>query len=346
MPALDENCTIGLLSSSGRRSTRRQLLSGAVAALCLTSVGGVYAQAGGATYPDHLIRIIVPYTPGSIGDLFIRPITQQMGQQLGQSVIVENRPGASQAIGAELAAQAAPDGYTLFMGTQSGFVLNRAARKHLPFNPEKDFTPITMLFTAPMYMFVSPSVPAKSVKELIELARAKPGSLTFASIGPGTSSHLAGELFKTMAGVDMLHVPYRGGPDATTAVVTGQVDVMFNGGNALPQMTRGKVRPLAFGSLKRSDILPELPTLDESGLPGYDVSPWFGLFAPAGTPPAIIAKLNATLMPLLKSEETLKRGNTLGLNVSPTTPEKLGAVLKADYPIWEKIMRQAGIQPE
>jgi tripartite-type tricarboxylate transporter receptor subunit TctC len=232
------------------------------------------------------------------------------------------------------------------MGTQSGFVLNRAARKSLPFDPEKDFTPITNLFTATMYLYSRPGLPVSNLSELIALAKSKPGALTFASIGPGTSSHLSGELLKRMAGIDMLHVPYKGGPEADSAVMAGQVDIMFDGGNALNQMMRRDVHVLGVGSLRRATNLPNIPTLDESGLKGYNVAPWFGLFAPAGTPKAIIDKLNAEIVPILKSADMRDRAAPQGLEITPSTPEELGKLLKTDYPVWEKIMRQAGIEPE
>lgn len=337
-------------STPGETSAaRRRLLVGAAAAapLLATSHGAAAAAAQDASkYPNHPIRLIVPYTAGSIGDLFIRPVGQALGERLGQAIIIDNRPGASQAIGAEMAARSDPDGYTLFMGTQSAFVLNRAARKSLPYDPDKDFAPITMLFTAPMYVYVRTGLPAKNIQELIALAKSKPGALTFASIGPGTSSHLAGEMFKTMADVDMLHVPYKGGPQATNALMAGEVDIVFNGGNTLAQVNQGKARVLGIGAARRASNLPELRTLEEQGLKGYDVSPWFALFAPAGTPRPIIDKINVAMNPLLKEPETIKRAAAQGLEVYSSTPEELGTTLKNDYPIWEKIMRKAGIDRE
>jgi tripartite-type tricarboxylate transporter receptor subunit TctC len=225
-------------------------------------------------------------------------------------------------------------------------VLNTLARKKLPYDPVKDFTPISMLFTAPMYLFVNPSIKANDVHELIALAKAKPGVLTFASIGAGSSSHLAGELLKSRAGIDMLHVPYRGGPEATTALIAGQVDIMFNGGNALPQLERGRVRAIGMGSLKRATTMPNLPTLDEAGLTGFDVSPWFAMFAPTGTPRPLIDLLNKDLVMLLKEQSIRDKAAMLSLEIESSTPDQMAARMKSDFPVWEKVMRQAGIQAE
>ena len=296
--------------------------------------------------PAKTVRVIIPYTAGSVGDQFVRHLGELLRRQEGQVYFCDNRPGASQAIGAEAAAKAAPDGTTLFLGTQSGMVLNALARKKLPFDPIKDFEPITMLFTAPMYLFVSASVKAKSVQELIALARANPGKLTFASIGPGSSSHLAGELLKAMAEVDILHVPYRGGPEATNALITGEVDIMFNGGNVLAALTRGKVRAIGMASSRRVSGMPDLPTLNESGLVGFDVSPWFALFAPAGTPQPIIRRLNQEVVALLKDPTLREKAGSLSLDIQPSSPEQLATRLKSDFPVWEKVMRKAGIHPQ
>ena len=326
-----------------RRPVVTTMFIACIAALAPLAAG--HAQ-NPAAYPDHPIRLIVPYTAGSIGDLFVRPVVQRLGEKLGQVVVVENRPGASQAIGASQAARATPDGYTLFMGTQSGLVLNSIAKKKLPYDAQRDFTPVSMLFEAPMYLFVNPSVSARTVQELIAYARANPGKLTFASIGAGTSSHLAGEMLKTMANIDILHVPYKGGPEATTALVAGQVDIMFNGGNVLAQLQRGSVRAIATGGLRRNDTLPTLPTLDESGLTGFDVSPWFALFTPKGVPQPIIDRLNAEITVILKDPSIREKAVALGIEVATSTPDELREKLKSDLPVWTHVMRTAGIEPE
>jgi len=269
-----------------------------------------------------------------------------VAEKMGQPFVVDNKPGASQQIGAELAARAAPDGYTLTMGTQSGFVLNALANKKLPFDPIVDFAPITMLFTVPMYLFVRNDLPANSVAELIALAKSKPGQLTFASIGNGTTSHVGGELFKSIAGVDLLHVPYKGGPEATNALVSGQVDVFFNGGNTFSQLKQGRLRVLASGGLKRTVALPQLPTLHESGVPNFDVVSWFALFAPAGVPKPLIDRINREIVAQLKSPVLQEKFLSQGVEFNPSTPEQLGAHLKADFPLQAQIIKKAGIKAE
>lgn len=299
------------------------------------------------TYPSRPIKLIVAFTPGSIGDLFMRHVTQRMVPQLGQPIVIDNRPGASQLIGGELAARAAADGYTLFMGTQSGLVLNSIARKKMPYDPIKDFTPITMLFAAPMYLYVNPSLAAKNVPELIALAKAKPGKLTFASIGPGTSSHIMGEMFKSMADIDMLHVPFKGGPEATNALVSGQVDLFFNGANTMPQVKQGKVRVIASAGLKRTEERPDLATVaEQAGLKEFEVLPWFGLFAPAGLPRPLVEKLNREFTAQLKSPAIKEKAAQMGIEVMISTPEGLATQLKNELPLMTQVMRKAGIEPE
>src|SRR4051812_17062953 len=227
-------------------------------ALCLLFFAG-YLQA--QPYPSRPIRFIVPYTPGGLGDSFARAVAQDLAERVGQPVVIDNRPGASQAIGADATAKAPPDGHTIFMGTQSGLVLNTIARKKLPYDPVRDLAPVSLLFTSPLYLVVHPSVAANSVKELVALANRRPGKLTFASIGNGTSQHLAGELFRKRAQVDIVHVPYKGSSPATTDLLGGQVDMMFEGGvSSLPHVKAGKLRALATTGRKRTEAMPELPT--------------------------------------------------------------------------------------
>jgi tripartite-type tricarboxylate transporter receptor subunit TctC len=225
-------------------------------------------------------------------------------------------------------------------------VLNAVARKKLPFDPVADFTPVTMLFAAPMYLYVNLSVKAKTVPELIALAKANPGKLTFASIGPATSSHLLGEMFKTMAGVDLLHVPYKGGPEATNAVASGEIDLFFNGNNSMAQVKQGRVRLLASCGLKRTQEHPELPTVAEAGLPGFQVVPWFALFAPAGVPRVIVDRLNREFLAELKSPATRQKAEQMGIEVITGTPEALGQQLRSELPQMAQVMRKAGVQAE
>jgi tripartite-type tricarboxylate transporter receptor subunit TctC len=298
-------------------------------------------------YPSRPIRFIVPYTPGGLGDTFARAVGQGLSERLGQPVVIDNRPGASQAIGAELTAKAQPDGYTLFMGTQSGLVLNTIAKKSLPYDPVRDFAPISTLFTSPLYLVVHPSVPAKSVQELIAAARARPGKYTFASIGPGSSLHLAGEMFRMRAKLDIVHVPYKGSAPAITDLLSGQVDMMFEGGvSALPHVRSGKLRALATTGRKRTEAMPQLPTMAEAGVPDFDVTVWFGLVAPAKVPRPIIEQLNREVAEILRTPALKEKFAAAGIDITPSTPEELGRRIRDDLPYWTKIMRDAGIQPE
>ena len=298
-------------------------------------------------YPTRPIRFIVPYTPGGLGDTFARAVGQGLSQRMGQPVVIDNRPGASQAIGAEATAKAAPDGYTLFMGTQSGLVLNTIAKKSLPYDPLRDFAPVSMLFTTPLYLVVHPSVPAKSVQELIAAARARPGKYTFASIGPGSSLHLAGEMFRKRAGVDIVHVPYKGSSPAITDLLSGQVDMMFEGGvSALPHVRSGKLRALATTGRKRAEAMPQLPTMAEAGVPGFDVTAWFGLVAPAKVPRPIIERLNREVGQILRTGALKEKFAAAGIDITPGTPEELAQRIREDLPYWTQVMREAGIQPE
>jgi tripartite-type tricarboxylate transporter receptor subunit TctC len=298
-------------------------------------------------FPSRPIRFIVPYTPGGLGDTFARAVGQGLAERMGQPVVIDNRPGASQAIGAEATAKAPPDGYTVFMGTQSGLVLNTLAKKSLPYDPVRDLAPISMLFTSPLYFVVNPSVPAKTVKELIALAQAKPGKLTFASIGPGSSLHLAGEMFRTQAKVDILHVPYKGSSPAMTDLLGGQVDMMFEGGvSSLPHVRSGKLRALATTGRKRTEAMSDLPTMIEAGVPDFDITVWFGLVGPAKTPRPILERLNREVGEILRTPALKEKFAAAGIEITPSTPEELGERIRSDLPYWRKVMREAGIQPE
>jgi tripartite-type tricarboxylate transporter receptor subunit TctC len=331
------------MQHANERMSRRALLLGASAAPWMLSSAG--AQTADA-YPNRPIKLIVGFTPGSIGDLFVRSLAQLMVPQLGQPIVIENKPGASQVIGAELAARAAPDGYTLYLGTQGGLVLNTVVRKKLPYDPIADYTPITMMFVTPMYLYVNPSVPAKNTAELIALAKSKPGKLTFASIGPVTASHVLGEMFKSEAGVDMLHVPFKGGPEATNALISGQVDVYFNGNNSMAQVKQGKARVIASAGVKRSEERPDLPTIAEAGVAGVDLLPWFGLFAPAGMAKPLADRLARDFIAVLKSPAMKEKATQIGVEIVTSTPAALTNQIKAETPVLAKVMLKAGVTPE
>jgi len=324
-------------SSKGLASVLRGLV-------LLAAAATVQAQ---PAYPARPIRFIVPYTPGGLGDSFARAVGEELAKRMGQPVVIDNRPGASQAIGAEATAKAPPDGHTIFMGTQSGLVINTIARKSLPYDPVRSLAPVTMLFTTPLYLVAHPSVPAHSVKELIALARARPGKLTFASIGNGSSQHLAGEMLRARAKVDILHVPYKGSSPAMADLLGGQVDMMFEGGvSSLPHVKSGKLRALATTGRERAAAMPELPTMAESGVTDFEFTVWFALIVPAATPRPIIERLNREVGEVLRTRELKDKFAPAGIDIAPSTPEELGERIRADLPYYGKLMREAGIQPE
>ena len=300
------------------------------------------------TYPAKPVRIIVPYPPGGIGDTVTRAIAQGLASELGQPFVIENKPGASQMIGAEMVAKAAPDGYTLFLGSVTSLAINVNSQKKMSYDPAKDFAPVSMAFFSPLYLVVNPAVPVTTVRELIALAKAQPGKLTFASIGQGGSIHLAGELFRSMAGLDMTHVPYKGSAPALTEVIGGQVSLMFDAGvSALPQVRAGKLRALAVTSAVRSSSAPELPTVAEAGgLPGYEATIWFGLAAPAGTAREIVTRLSQEVAKISRVPALRERFAPQGVELSASAPEAFAEFIKSEIPKWGKVLRDANVAPE
>jgi len=301
----------------------------------------VAAQA--QSYPERPIRLIVPSAPGGGTDFTARFLGQKVGDALGQTVIVDNRPGAAGNLGVELGAKASPDGYTLVMPITS-FSINPSLYRKLPFDTEKDFTPVALAATGALVLVVHPGVQATNVKELIALAKAKPGSLNYANSGNGTSAHLSGEMFKRMAGVDIVSIGYKGGGPAVVDLLAGQVQMYFS---TLPatagQVKSGRLRALAVTSPKRVPDLPGVPTVAESGLPGFEVIYWFGIFAPRGTPAAIVNKLNAEFGRALKLPETSERFAVQGMQPGGGTPAELGAFLRAEIVKWGRVIKEAGI---
>lgn len=292
------------------------------------------------TYPAKPIRIISPYTAGGLGDLVPRAIGGGLTEALGQQILVENRPGASQAIGMQLVAKSPADGYTLVYGSVTSLAINPAVTKDLPYDPVKDFAPLSLCVTTPLFLVMHPSVPAKNVKELIALAKRQPGKLTFASGGNGSSNHLAGELLKLLAGVDLLHVPYKGAGPAMIDVMAGHVDMML-GAAGLAEARAGRVKVLGVTSAKRSASAPDLPTLAEAGVKGYESTIWFGLLAPAGTPQPIVNRLSQEIGKVLQQKTMRERFNTVDL--TPTTPEGFSAHIQREIPKWRKVVTEAKI---
>ena len=299
-------------------------------------------------YPTKPVRVVVPYPPGGVGDTTMRAIAQQLSESLGQPFVIDNKPGASQMIGADAVAKAAPDGYTLFLGSVTSLAINVSSQKKMPYDPVKDFAPVSMLYFSPMYLVVNPAVPAQSVKELVALAKAQPGKLSFASIGQGGSIHLAGEMFKSMAGVDITHIPYKGSAPALTDIIGGQVSLMFDAGvSALPQVRAGKLRALAITTAKRVDSTPELPTVAEAGgLPNYEATLWFGLVAPAATPRDIVNRLSQELARILRQPALQARFANLGVEFSASSPEEFATYIRAETLKWGKVFRDAKVEQE
>jgi len=325
------------------RSVRR-LLSPFVVLITALCPATVFAQGPAQGYPNKPIRLIVPVAPGGGTDFTARLIGQKLNEAWGQPVIVGNRPGAAGNIGVELAAKAPADGYTLVMPITS-FPINPGLYAKLPFDTIKDLAPIVLCASAPLVLVVHPSLPARSVSELIALARAKPGALNFANSGSGTGAHLAGELFKRMAGVEIVSVAYKGGGPAVVALIAGEVQMYFSTiPAALPQVKAGKLRMLGVTSTRRVPELPDVPTVAESGLAGFDVVPWFGLFTPAGTPRPVIQKLNAEIVRVLNMPDTRERLSGHGLIPGGGKPEELGAFLKAEIAKWGKLIKEADIR--
>jgi tripartite-type tricarboxylate transporter receptor subunit TctC len=310
-----------------------------LAALCVLSMGNAAAQA----WPSKPIKWIVPFAPGGTTDILARTVGEKLSVALGQPVVIENKPGAGGGVGADFTAKAAPDGYTIMGGTISTHAINASLYSKLPYDPVKDFVPITLIARVPNLLVVNPDIPAKNVTELIVLLKANPNKYTFASSGNGTSQHLSGELFKSMAGVEMQHIPYKGSPPALQDVVGGQVSMTFdNITTAWPLAKAGKLRPLAVTTAKRSAIAPEVPTLAESGLPGFEVGSWQGVFAPAGTPPDIVKRLNVEIVKILNSPDVKEKLTALGAEPVGDTSEQFSAYVKSEVVKWSEIVKKSG----
>jgi len=295
-------------------------------------------------YPTAPVRIIVPFQAGGLTDILARAIAQHAGQHLGQQFVVENKAGASGNIGADFVAKSKPDGHTLLMGSIGTNAVNAHLFSRMPYDTLKDFAPVSLVASGTLMLVAHPSVPAADMKSLLAYARANPGKLTYASGGPGASQHLAGELLKTMAKVDIVHVPYKGVVQGVTDVVAGQVDLTFDLATVEPHIRAGKLRPIAVANAQRSAAFPEVPTIAEAGVPGYEASAWYGLFAPAGTPPAVIAKLNAEVVRALKDPALRQRLATLGAEPAGSSPEELARFVRAEYDKWGQVVREAGIR--
>jgi tripartite-type tricarboxylate transporter receptor subunit TctC len=303
----------------------------------------VAGAAGAQAYPTKPIRFIAPFAAGGALDTLTRTIAGRMQESWGQPVVVENRTGAGGNIGADLVAKAAPDGYTLVMGTIATHAINVSLYERMPYDAVKDFAPVTIAASINNSLSVHPSVPAKNVAELIAYAKANPGRLTFGSAGSGTSQHLAGELFRTMAGVDMVHIPYKGGAPAMVDLLAGQISMTFGDiPTALPHIRAGKLRSLAVTGAKRSPLLPDVPTIAEQGLAGFDVTAWFGVFTTAGTPRPVVNQLNAEIVRILNLPDV--REKLMGIGMAPVTnsPDAFAAYVQSEIAKWARVVKASG----
>jgi len=299
-------------------------------------------SASAQPYPDRPVKIIVPFGPGGFTDVAARILQKELGPVLGQAVIIENRPGAGSTIGTDAVAKAAPDGYTLAM-ISTAHVISPHVYKSIPYDAIKDFTPVMRLAEGPYVLAVHPSLPVKNVADLIALAKAKPGVIDFASSGNGSSQHLVGALFCSMAGVQLNHVPYKGSNQAMNDVIGGQVKVTFAGvPNVLPNVASGKLKALAVTTSTRYAEMPDVPTIAEAGVPGYDATIWLGLIAPRNTPHEIVQKLNADITRILSTPEAKKLMASAGVDVATSTPEQFGQLLQSEMDRWGKVVRATG----
>ena len=314
-----------------------------VGVLLLAAAAAVAAQ----SYPSKALRLIVPFPPGGSADILARTIGQKMSEGLGQLVVIDNRPGAGTAIGAEATAKSAPDGYTIMIGTVSSHAINPSLNAKLTYHPIRDFTPISPVASIPFALLVHPSLSAKTVAELIAAARAKPGVLNFSSAGNGTSNHLAGELFKSMARIDLVHIPYKGSAPALNDLLAGQVNMMFDLVlTAASHVKAGSVRAIAVTSKERSSVLAGVPTVAESGLSGYDVSAWFGIFAPAGLPTTVTQRLNAEIVRIMRLADVRERLAGQGAEPMASSAEAFAEYVRMELTKWSSVVQAAGMRSE
>ncbi|MFN7087330.1 MAG: tripartite tricarboxylate transporter substrate binding protein [Burkholderiales bacterium] len=318
----------------------------ALLALCAATAGFAAQHAAAQAYPSKNVQIIVPYTAGGSTDVIARAVAKRLGELWSRNVIVDNRPGASGMIGAELVTKAEPDGHTL-LSTTSSYPATAAVRAKLPFDPAKAIVPIATFARAPMLLAVHPSVPAKSVKELIALAKKNPGKLNYASSGTGGNNHFSGALFATAAGIKLVHVPYKGIAPAVTAVGSGEVEMVISSSSALlPMINAGRVRVLGVSSLEPSPMFPGVPSIAQSGAPGYEYQLWWGLFAPAGTPAGLINAINTAVNKILATEDMHKFLDTQGVEPWPQSPAQIADLLPREIARYRKAMEIAGIAPQ
>jgi tripartite-type tricarboxylate transporter receptor subunit TctC len=321
---------------------RRSCLRAAAMLALGVALTAPFALAQPVPFPAKTVRLVVPFPAGGPLDATGRAIAQKLTEAWGQSVVVDNRPGAGGNIGADLVAKSPPDGYTVVMGALSTHAVNPSLYPSMPYDAVKDFAPITLIAVTPNVLVVNPALPVKSVRELIAYAKANPNKLSFGSGSNGSAGHLAGELFKVETGTDLVHIPYKGAAPAMQALLAGDTQLMFdNLASAMPQVKAGKLRALAVTTAKRSSLVPELPTMAEAGVPGFDIATWFGLLAPAGTPKEVIAKWNADVVKILDSPEMREKLMAQGAEPTPTTPAQFAAFIAAELPKYARIVKSS-----
>jgi tripartite-type tricarboxylate transporter receptor subunit TctC len=321
----------------------RRFLRIAILFLASLAGGALWAQ----SYPARPIRFVVPFAPGGPTDILARAVGQKLTDAFGQAVVIENRGGAGGNIGAELVARSPADGYTMLMGATSTHAINPSLYRTLGFDPVKDFAPVSLVANTPSLLAVHPALPVRTIKDLIALAKARPGHLSYASAGNGSSNHLAGVLLSMMAGIDMVHVPYKGSGPALVDVISGQIPMMFNNtASVMPHVTAGKLRAVALASLERSALLPEIPTVAESGLPGFEVRSWHGVFVPTATPRDIVNRLSAEIVRAVRAADVRSRLNAQGVELVDSSPEEFAEFVRKELAKWAKVVRQSGARSD
>ena len=320
-----------------------QLLARCLALFVVVASPAFAAEA----YPTKPVRFVITFPPGGPTDTVVRLIGERLTAEWGHPMIIDNRGGAGGIVGTEIVARAAPDGYSFLVGTAGGMTINPALRPKLPYDPFRDFTPVGMLVMNPQILVAHPALAAKNVKELVALAKAKPGQLNFASAGTGTATHLGLELLKLTTGLEAVHVPYKGGAPATADLIAGQVQLLWVSiPSVLPHVKSGRLRALAVSTAKRSASASDVPTVAESGYPGFEYANWNALFAPAKTPAAIVKKVNASVVKALREPEVAQRLSSQGADPAPGSPEELARYMRADHERWKKVIKSAGIKPD
>jgi tripartite-type tricarboxylate transporter receptor subunit TctC len=316
-------------------------------ALTLPANAQIAAPGTAQAFPNKPIRFIAPFAAGGALDTLTRSIAQKMQEEWGQPVVVENRTGAGGNIGSDIVAKAAPDGYSLVMGSIATHAINVSLYSKMPYDAVKDFAPVTIAASINNSLSLNPAVPAKNVQELISLAKAQPGTLSFGSAGNGTSQHLAGEMFKRITGVEMTHIPYKGGAPVMADLLGGQISMTFGDiTTALPHIRSGRIRSIAVTAARRSPLLPDVPTVAEQGVPGFDVSAWFGVFTTGGTPKEVVAKLNAEIVRILSLAEVREKLLAIGMEPVSMTPEQFGDFVRAEIAKWAKVVKDSGARAD